>query len=78
MPFKSIEKRRAAVRRSKAKKAKATAAAIKPAKLPAWPADPAGALARWSREVLRVPVGHPLAGKPMILPDYGVAFLPTP
>ena len=75
MPYKNIEKRRAAVRRSKAKRAKATAAAIKPAKVPAWPADPAGALAKWSREVLRVPAGHPLAGKPMVLPAYGVAFL---
>ena len=39
------------------------------------PADPAGALAEWSRTVLRVPPGHPLAGQPMVLPDYGVSFL---
>ena len=75
MPFKNIEKRRAAVRKSKAKKAKELAAARPAAKVPTWPADPAGALARWSREVLRVPAGHPLAGQPMILPDYGVAFI---
>jgi len=37
--------------------------------------DPAGALAAWSRDVLKVPVGHPRAGEPMELPDFGVDFL---
>ena len=39
------------------------------------PADPVGALADWSRERLRVPPGHPLAGQPLALPTYAVAFL---
>ena len=29
------------------------------------PADPVRALAEWSRDVLRVPPGHPMAGRPM-------------
>ena len=39
------------------------------------PADPVADLAAWSRDVLRVPVGHPLAGRPMELPDFAVEFL---
>ena len=39
------------------------------------PADPAGALAAWSRDSLRVPAGHPLAGQPLTLPPYGTDFL---
>ena len=39
------------------------------------PADPVGELVTWSREVLRVPVGHPLAGRPMELPPFAVDFL---
>ena len=39
------------------------------------PDDPVGELARWSREVLRVPPGHPLAGQPMELPDFAQDFL---
>ena len=37
--------------------------------------DPAASVAEWSREHLVVPPGHPLAGRPMVLPDYGVSFL---
>ena len=37
--------------------------------------DPAGAVAAWSRENLKVPHGHPLAGEPMELPQFGVDFL---
>ena len=40
-----------------------------------YPDDPAGAIAAWSAERLRVPPGHPLAGAPMELPGYGVEFL---
>ena len=58
--------------RQKAQKAAAAASSIAAAKLPA---DPIGALAQWSRETLRVPPGHPLAGQPLALPDYGEAFL---
>ena len=39
------------------------------------PADPVGELVRWSRDVLKVPPGHPAAGKPMALPDFAVDFL---
>ncbi|MCY4469457.1 MAG: terminase large subunit [Thiotrichales bacterium] len=39
------------------------------------PADPIGALAKWSRETLCVPPGHPLSGQPLSLPDYGESFL---
>ena len=46
-----------------------------PVELPDPPADPVGALADWSRDVLRVPPGHPLAGEPMELPPFAVDFL---
>lgn len=39
------------------------------------PTDPAGAFARWCSRKLRVPPGHPRAGKPFTLPDYGAAFI---
>ena len=39
------------------------------------PLDPAAALAEWSASRLVVPPGHPLAGEPMTLPDYGVSFV---
>ena len=39
------------------------------------PADPVGALVAWSRDVLRVPPGHPRAGEPMELPDFAVDFI---
>ena len=39
------------------------------------PVDPAAALAEWSASQLVVPPGHPLAGQPMTLPDYGVEFV---
>ena len=38
-------------------------------------ANPVGELVVWSRDVLRVPVGHPLAGAPMELPAFAVDFL---
>lgn len=37
--------------------------------------DPVEALAAWSRETLRVPPGHPLAGEAMELPSFAVDFL---
>ena len=52
-----------------------TVSAPAPAVIPPFPSDPAGELARWSRNVLRVPAGHPQAGQPLELPDYGVAFI---
>lgn len=45
------------------------AATVEPA------ADPVAALAAWSRETLRVPPGHELAGEPMELPGFAVDFL---
>ena len=42
---------------------------------PVSPADPIGALTRWSRENLVVPPGHPLAGEPMELPAFAADFL---
>ena len=39
------------------------------------PADPVGELVAWSRDVLKVPPGHPLAGEPMALPDFAVDFI---
>ena len=38
-------------------------------------ADPVGVLATWAAETLIVPPGHPLAGQPMALPDFAVAWL---
>ena len=43
--------------------------------LAGYPSDPAGAIAEWSAERLVIPPGHPLEGRPMELPEYGVAFL---
>ena len=37
--------------------------------------DPVGALATWAAETLVVPPGHPLAGRPMVLPPFAVAWL---
>ena len=39
------------------------------------PADAADLLAAWCAERLKVPPGHPLAGQPMVLPEYVRAFL---
>ena len=85
MPFADIEKRRAwnreSEKRRRARKraareaAQATAAAALPniLTLPAGP--PIDRLASWSQNVLRVPAGHPLAGRALTLPDYGRRFL---
>ena len=73
MPYKDKAKRTEAVRRHRAKRR--AAAAPVPAVIPPFPSDPAGELAAWSRDVLKVPAGHPRAGEPMVLPDYGVAFI---
>ena len=51
------------------------AAAGRPVRIRKWPADPALALAKWSRRVLKVPAGHPRSGRPLTLPTYGVAFI---
>ena len=46
-----------------------------PVEVPDPPADPAGALADWCRERLRVPPGHPRAGQPFDLPEFGIRFI---
>ena len=60
--------------RARQRSKKAAALAVVPPAKP-MPADPIGALALWSADVLRVPAGHPEAGKPMVLPDYAIAYL---
>ena len=37
--------------------------------------DEVDRLAKWAKRVLRVPAGHPLAGHPMEIPEFGVDFL---
>ena len=37
--------------------------------------DPIGELCRWAAETLKIPAGHPLAGEPMAVPEFGEAFL---
>ena len=37
--------------------------------------DSALALAEWAASKLVVPPGHPLAGQPMVMPDFGIAFI---
>ena len=56
--------------RLKAEKAEAEKTAEPPL-----PADPAAAVADWSRECLVVSPGHPRAGQPMELPAFGVKWL---
>lgn len=80
MPYRSAAKKRAYQRRwakdrrRKRTEARATAKAAARASIPEPPEDPAAALAKWSRERLIVPAGHPLAGQPMELPPFGVRF----
>ena len=38
-------------------------------------ADPVGALAQWARQKLKVPNGHPRAGRPMALADFAIDWL---
>ena len=77
MPYKDPNAQRMANRerqrryRERQREAKRSATVIS---FPA-PADPVGELVAWSRDVLRVPVGHPLAGEPMELPGFAVDFL---
>ena len=79
MPYKDPTARRIAARerkrrqRAREREAKATAAVhLLPTVLPV---DPVGELAKWASATLRVPLGHPLAGQPMILPDFAEKFL---
>ena len=73
MPYKDKAKRAEAGRRRWAKPRAASASV--PVVIPPFASDPAGELARSSGDVLKVPAGHPRAGDPMILRDYGVEFI---
>ena len=77
MPYASIEKRRAInrVAQKKIRIARAKRKAVVLPELHPWPDDPAVAVAAWAQEKLVVPAGHPLAGRPLVLPDFGVRFL---
>ena len=70
MPFKSVLKRRAAVRKSKRKRRAAKAVAADRLTAPVWPSDPAAAVIEWAADSLVVPPGHPRAGQPFELPAY--------
>ena len=72
-PAKQREAKRLSARRQRAAK-RAAQQSVAP-KLPAWPDDPGEAVVRWARHKLRVPAGHPRAGKPMVLPGYLAAFI---
>ena len=39
-----------------------------------WPSDPAGAIQAWAIASLKVPPGHPAAGKPLELPQFIIDF----
>ncbi len=54
------------------KKAEATPP---PPRLGKFPTDAPEAFASWCEKKLRVPPGHPRAGEPFTLPDYGRAFI---
>ena len=78
MPYANIEKRRAVQRKSVAKRRAARRAATVQVRQPrsvAWPSDPAGAVVKWARKRLIVPPGHPDEGQPLVIPEYGAAFL---
>ena len=66
---------REAQRRYRARKRAERDAASALATLERSDGDDASALAAWSESTLTVPPGHPLAGEPMVLPDYGVEFV---
>ena len=77
MPYKDPAAQRLANREKQRRyraRQKAQKAATVPTAVPVL-ADPIGELVTWSRQTLRVPAGHPLAGQPLTLPDYGEAFL---
>ena len=65
---------RAAYMRAYRAKRRAASAPLEPT-IPPFPSNPAGALAKWAKATLKVPPGHPLAGRPMALPDFAAAFL---
>ncbi len=76
MPYKDKTAERLAARERQRKcRARKKLKKQKAQPLPPTPADPAQAVAEWSRDCLKVPPGHPLAGQPMELPEYGISFI---
>ena len=76
MPYKDPAAQRMAnrERQRRFRARKRAAAAAKVIAFPV-PQDPVSELVRWSRDVLCVPAGHPLAGAPMTLPSFAESFL---
>ena len=74
MPLKREKMREYMRERRRRQRDERKAAQPKPGAIPPFPADPAAALAEWSRK-LKIPPGHPNAGKPLILPDYILSFI---
>ena len=66
---------RAAYMRSYRARKRAQRSLVDAEALAGYPDDPAGAIAAWSEARLVIPPGHPLEGRPMKLPEYGLAFL---
>ena len=76
MPYKDKSAARLANReRQRRRRAKAKAAAALAPVVTLGGADPVGELAAWAAATLKVPPGHPLAGQPMVLPDFAEKFL---
>ena len=75
MPLKREKMREYMRERRRRQRDEREAAQPKPDAIPPFPADPAAALASWSRRKLIVPPGHPNAGKPLILPDFILEFI---
>ena len=48
---------------------------VSPERLDLRPENPAAAVAAWAAAELVIPPGHPRAGDPFVIPDYGVRFL---
>ena len=73
MPYRDATAKRLAAReRKRRERVRSRSAAVLAF---AMPDDPVGELAGWSRDVLKVPAGHPRAGEPMELPGFAVDFL---
>ena len=77
MPYKDLEKKREVARLSARRRraVKRAELAPAPARFRPWPDDPGAAVALWAKRTLKIPPGHPRAGKPMALPPYLADFI---
>ena len=75
MPFKSAESRNQYMREYRAKKKAESLPVVTVSPIPADPADQIRILSEWAEAHLIIPAGHPLAGEPMVIPDFGQDFL---